>query len=161
MIKTVQNISQSKFKRLNFYPSSNSPSKDTHAYISIYDNEQQVAPRINHPLWYAGIQLQFDDVDFDHPEMKLQVIRPDHAKQIVEFVVDLHQIERSIDLIIHCYAGISRSAGVGKWINDTFKLELPNYGPNLFHNPTVYSALNRHWFQMNGWTYEHAYVGLQ
>ena len=46
------------------------------------------------------------------------------ADIIVNFVRQIHEHENEINLIIHCFAGVSRSAGVGKFVNDIFKLNL-------------------------------------
>ena len=149
MIKTVKNISRSMFKNLNFYPTSKTPSKETHAYISIYGTEpdELPAPKINPSVWMTGIQLMFDDVDrdFDGYKMSLRMIQPHQADEIVRFVFDLHEMEKEVDLIVHCYAGVSRSAGVGKFVNDIFKLDLPNYNRLSLYNATVYQQLVSAW----------------
>lgn len=147
MIKNVKNISRSKFRQINFYPTSENPTKDTHAFISIYGTEvdEQPAPKINHPLWMDGIQLMFDDVDFDYEPLKLKAISPKQADIIVNFVDRIHNLPNEITIIVHCLAGVSRSAGVGKFINDIFSLNLPNYYELKVHNDTVYRRLVAAW----------------
>ena len=146
MIRNIQNMSRNNFKRINFYPSSNSPTKDTHAYISIYGNELEELPppRINHPLWFDGIQLKFDDVEEDYKD-RLFVINDTQSDKIIKFINDIFLNEKQLILIVHCYAGISRSAAVGKFTNDIFKLDLPQYQSLNIYNRTVYAQLVRAW----------------
>ena len=67
MIKSIKHISRKQFNTINFYPVSNPPDPNSFSYISIYGNEsyEKVPPRINHKLWFNGLQLKFDDVDED------------------------------------------------------------------------------------------------
>lgn len=147
MIKHVKNISKSMFRRINFYPTSENPTKDTHAFISVYGTEldEQPAPKINYPIWMDGIQLMFDDVDADYAPKNLKAISDHQADIIVNFVVRIHDHPDDINLIIHCYAGVSRSAGIGKFINDIFKLDLPNYRSLQLYNSAVYRKLVDAW----------------
>lgn len=140
MIKRMLNISMLNFKKINFYPCSENPTKETHAFISIYGNDD-VQPKINHPLWFDGIQLMFDDVDSGFESKNLNVISDKQADQIVEFLFKIHEHEKEFSLIIHCYAGVSRSAAVGKFANDLFCLKLPNYDRLNLYNTTVYRKL--------------------
>jgi hypothetical protein len=143
MILSVKHISRSQFKQINFYPTSDSPSKETHAYISIYGNEpdELPAPKINHPLWYDGIQLQFDDVDIEYPSCRLKPISKEQAVEIVNFVILLHELPQPINLIVHCYAGVSRSAAVARFVKEFIMMEANLPRERLF-NATVFRALS-------------------
>ena len=145
MIKNVKNISRSLFNKMNFYRTSENPTKETHAYISIYGSsyEEQTAPKINHLLWYDGVQLKFDDVCFDNKSFGLETISEQQSYTLVEFVNKIHRLPNEMTLIIHCFAGISRSAGVGKFVNDVFNLNLPHYAHLNLYNLAVYQSLNR------------------
>jgi hypothetical protein len=147
MIKRVKNISRAMFRRINFYPTSENPTKDTHAYISIYGTEmdEQPAPKINNPLWMDGIQLMFDDVDNDYAPLRLKAITDEQADNIVQFVRRIHDLPDEITLIVHCFAGVSRSAGVGRFVNDMFNLDLPNYRNLKLYNIAVYRQLVDAW----------------
>jgi len=147
VIKNVKNISRYQFKRVNFNPTSENPTKDTHAYISIYGTEfnEHPAPKINYPLWMEGIQLMFDDVDVNYSSMNLKAISDHQANIIVKFIQKIHEHPNEITLIVHCFAGVSRSAGVGKFIDDIFKLNLPNYRSLNLYNATVYRKLIDAW----------------
>lgn len=147
MIISTKNISRRSFHRINFYPTSENPTKDTHAFISVYgtDLDEQPAPKINHPIWMDGIQLMFDDVDADYAPKNLKAISDKQADIIVDFVVRIHDHPDEINLIIHCYAGVSRSAGIGKFVNDILKLDLPNYRSLQLYNSAVYRKLVDAW----------------
>ena len=147
MIRKVKNVSRSQFRRINFYPTSENPTKNTHAFISIYGTEfdEQPAPKINHPLWMDGIQLMFDDVDNDYAPKNLKAISDKQADIIVNFVRRIHEHPDELVLIVHCFAGVSRSAGVGKFVNDIFKLDLPNYRGLQLYNAAVYRKLVDAW----------------
>jgi len=79
----------------------------------------------------AILKLAFDDVEEQYgDEMPISELQ---AKQIVEFVDDY---KNSIDLIIvHCDAGISRSAGIcaalSKWLTNDDKIFFSGYVPNM------------------------------
>jgi predicted protein tyrosine phosphatase len=139
------------FRRINFYPTSENPTKDTHAFISIYGTEfdEHPAPKINHPRWMDGIQLMFDDVDNDYAPKNLKAITDKQADIIVGFVQRIHQLPVDITLIVHCFAGVSRSAGVGKFVNDIFRLELPNYRGLQLYNAAVYRKLVDAWGRLS------------
>lgn len=65
----------------------------------------------------------------------------DEAKRIVDFI---HKnIENADEIIIHCYAGISRSAAVAKYILDRYpeyEYDVPN--KNWAPNKHIYKMLN-------------------
>lgn len=153
MIISVKNICRRSFHRLNFYPTSENPTKTTHAYISIRGSEfDEIAPpRVNLPLWYKGLMLVFDDVDTTDLRIirDLNPITQDQCEEIINFVLDLHRDPLELNLIIHCFAGVSRSAGVGMWVNDAFKLHLPNYSSNMLYNRFVYRQLSLCWDRLN------------
>lgn len=147
MIKTMRNVSRKAFERINMYPVSNPPNAESSAYVSIYGNDpfECVKPRINRNLWLKGIQLRFDDVDSDEPENNLHLITDEQADLLVAFLKETHSCETEVDLVIHCWAGVSRSAAVGKFANDLFKLDLPNYSRLMLYNRAVYSQLLKAW----------------
>lgn len=143
----MKNISRKAFEKINFYPVSNPPVPETSVYISIHGNDpyEKPKPRVNRKLWLDGIQLQFDDIDTSEPENNLYTISDDQADSVVSFINRIHSDSTEVDLIIHCYAGISRSAAVGKFVNDTLKLEFPNYNRLMIYNRAVYSQLLKAW----------------
>ena len=63
----------------------------------------------------------------------IKIMNFDEAKRIVDFI--RKNIEKADEIIIHCYAGISRSAAVAKYILDRyqeFEWDVPykNWAPN-------------------------------
>ena len=150
MINNVINISRAKFKDINFYPTRENPQKTTHAFISIYGTEpRELKPRICKVLWHSGIFVQFDDVEQYYKEQTIgnykkpaiSTISKDQAKEIVDYIKHLQELPESLKLIIHCYAGVSRSAAVGKFINDYYKMKLPQYESLSLYNKFVYRKL--------------------
>jgi len=62
----------------------------------------------------------------------------EQARQIIDFVKKCHMC-RCEGILVHCKAGISRSAAVAKWIAERHKLDFPaDY--SLF-NQHVYATL--------------------
>jgi predicted protein tyrosine phosphatase len=133
MIKSIQHCSYEKFKQLK--------GGGTHAFISIRGStsDDRVKYHINKKTWHSGIMMIFDDVD--HPTLELQAITPEQCRYIINYVTEIHRSPQPILLIVHCFAGISRSAAVAKWVSDAFNINLPQYHNRLLHNTRVYSEL--------------------
>jgi hypothetical protein len=147
MIVTAKNISRDMFNRLNFC-AFQGLTNQTYAYISLYGNDEDLGPpKINEPLWHSGIQLCFDDVEADFPDKKLFKISAEQSDKIVNYLEFIHGEDLNLNLIIHCYAGVSRSAGVGMFVNDIFKLGLPNYCHLKLYNRFVYRELINSWIR--------------
>jgi len=89
------------------------------ALISISD-EGQI---LNFSEWKDILYLKFFDLEIYHKNFTS--FDSLMAKNIQEFTVGLHRADRPINLIIHCEAGISRSAAVACWVSNTYGLELP------------------------------------
>ena len=87
--------------------------------------------------WFAICRQSFHDVDPDKGCIVPHVLMTTHnALSIVEFV---HRVAPDVDgIMVHCKAGISRSAAVAKWIAE--KYELP-----LEHR---YESYNRHVYRL-------------
>ncbi len=88
-----------------------------------------------HPDWAEVLRLEFDDVSIrgDH----LHGITEEQAAQIIAF---LNAVQHKVDKVfVHCLAGVSRSAGVAKFIADRYGLEFDHtYG---LYNRLVYDTL--------------------
>jgi predicted protein tyrosine phosphatase len=92
-----------------------------YAVISITDPDYPEASLQLDPLRVGVLRLQFHDISHTPEEFASLVRRPerdhyilptaDHARQIVRFVRAM--APRVEKIVIHCEAGISRSAGVG------------------------------------------------
>lgn len=137
-------MGQKKFNVINFYNNGDVNNKN-YCYISIYGTELgDKKPRINLSLWNSGIQLQFDDISPYYAERyNLHPMTEEQGKIIVDFVNDIHKLSESMNIIVHCLAGVSRSAGVAKWINDHYGLENPIYYNHPTYNLHVYDTLKK------------------
>jgi predicted protein tyrosine phosphatase len=146
MIISCKNISRKRFEQINFYETSEKVSRSTHCYISIHSPEdyEKTLPSINHQKWADGIQLAFYDIDEDVKGMK--AISSEQAKEIVEFIQRIHSFPFPVHLIVHCFAGVSRSAAVGKFVSDALKLNFPQYEHLQIYNKKVYSSLSNVFF---------------
>lgn len=88
------------------------------------------------PGWHDVLQLAFHDIDADEPEGPYVLMSEDDARRIVAFV---EQVAPKIDvLMVHCRAGISRSAAVAKWVAE-------HYGLPFNHDYCLY---NRHVYRL-------------
>lgn len=89
------------------------------------------------------VRVKFDDVSRSSDTMK--AIQPEDAKLIATKV--LQWKDEISQIIVHCYAGMSRSAGVaaaiGKYLidDDTFIFDEDYYYPNMTCYQKVLSAL--------------------
>jgi len=113
------------------------PNKDV-AIISITENDFA-----NLSLdWKYRLNLQFHDIDLpsikvnlrDRVKEKYICFNDDHAKQIMDFLTEVEdKVEK---IIVHCHAGISRSAAVAKFIAEKYSLYF-NHQYSLY-NKSVY-----------------------
>ena len=86
--------------------------------------------------WHSVLRLEFDDIDTE--EEPYILFNEAHANRIIEFVTEVrdgHEIE---GILVHCQAGISRSAAVAKWIAERYQLPFPN----------KYSLYNKHVYRV-------------
>lgn len=94
---------------------------------------------LHEDTWKDILRLEFHDADphKDSDSNEYKVFSVVEAVSILKFL-KLH--EDSIeDVIVHCEAGISRSAGVSKFIAELYKLKFPqNYS---VYNKHVFSTL--------------------
>ena len=99
--------------------------------------------------WYAFacdhhkvLRLEFDDVEGFVGSDGFRVFSHIEAKQIHDFVKSCD----GADILVHCQAGMSRSAAVAKFISDKrgYSLDLspPCLGTEAYYNRHVYGTLN-------------------
>jgi predicted protein tyrosine phosphatase len=87
--------------------------------------------------WIFQLLMQFDDVTA--PAKGVTAFTKADANRLKSFIKGLPQ---SVDtIIVHCEAGISRSAAVAKWLNELYKT-------NDF--PIMYMAYNKYIYNILG-----------
>jgi predicted protein tyrosine phosphatase len=102
------------------------------------------APAVLHDeSWKDVLRLQFDDVDPGHMNpgqtRYYRLFNNDDAIAILKFLKK-HQ-DDTVDALVHCEAGISRSAAVSKFIAHIYNLSFPEQ--YSIYNKHVFSTLLR------------------
>ena len=123
------------------------------AVISISDPTMRKEVKLN-PNWRYKLELDFHDIDTEFKGFTL--FNTDMAKQIIDYVKDM--ISKDIDVIVvHCWAGQSRSKAVAKFISDYFGY-LTTYPIKWDepYNKHVYNILQETY---NGGSIKSKYVG--
>lgn len=89
--------------------------------------------------WRDVLRLKFHDVEPELDGYNYVIFSHDAVRKIFEF---LKKHEAEIDeVVVHCEAGISRSAAVSKFISVIYGLEFPeNY---TLYNRNIFSTLMR------------------
>lgn len=87
------------------------------------------------PTWNAVLHLKFDDIDT--PNELRTTFSAGHAALILDFV-EQASAENIDGILVHCHAGISRSAAVAKFIAEQHQLPFPER----------YSVYNRHVYRL-------------
>ena len=123
---------------------------DGHCLISIVEPGET---RRLSPHWKNRVDLDFHDMDADAfngqnwsvAESEGRVVvdwvrfNETHAVKIIKFVTALETRRGHFELIVHCHAGISRSAAVAKFVAELYDLHFPeNYE---LYNKRVYQTL--------------------
>lgn len=108
--------------------------------LSVVHSDQEIP--CHSTEWDRVEWIIFDDIT--QPTAGLVSFDLEHAKSIISFVEDAKAKNKNI--IVHCEAGMSRSAGIAKWIGDNydFDLFLSPLGLNTiqFANMSVYNTLD-------------------
>jgi predicted protein tyrosine phosphatase len=87
--------------------------------------------------WQAILRMEFHDIEELVPDEPYDLFSEDQARQIIEFVADMNAYG-VVGVLVHCRAGISRSAAVAKWIAGKYGLPFPE----------SYSLYNKHVFKL-------------
>ena len=97
--------------------------------------------------WLDVLRLGFDDIDH---EIAGYVLMGDlHARAIIQFVMRMHDDKRCEGILVHCWAGVSRSAAVAKWIAERYKLRFPD--GYEYANQHVYMLLREEYMIAGYW----------
>jgi predicted protein tyrosine phosphatase len=111
------------------------PARRNWAVISITEPVSAFGPAKLQEGWHLVLRLEFHDIDV-HEEPYVMMSQ-EMAKQIVDFARDMAQEVEGI--LVHCNAGVSRSAAIALWIADEF--DLPFNRAYQLHNKHVYKLL--------------------
>jgi len=79
------------------------------------------APKLPHFL--ERLSFEFHDVEDDQEPWI--VFNDEHAKAILEFIARIHAHDKGWRCIVHCKAGISRSAAVAIYVAEATGCEFP------------------------------------
>jgi predicted protein tyrosine phosphatase len=104
--------------------------------ISITDINFADAPL--QPGWLDVLRLRFDDISeiSDDEYVRIGDVQ---ARAIIQFVRRMHDDSRVEGILVHCWAGVSRSAAVAKWISERYGLSFP--ADHECYNKHVYNLL--------------------
>lgn len=112
--------------------------------ISIFD-PQYAAPYLPFAS-HRILSLKFSDIDFhrgDTPSKGSVIFGQSHAKVIREWVQTHNALSAKFDLVIHCWAGLSRSAAVAWWAAHEYQIPLITTFPSYHLNLSVLNCLNK------------------
>lgn len=106
--------------------------------ISLSDPDAALGEAKLIPGWHAVHRITFHDIDPNHSsgEMEefLECMTEDQAKAIADFVREIASEVEGV--LVHCNAGVSRSAAVAKWIAEQyalpFNLRYDKYNPHVY-----------------------------
>ena len=93
-------------------------------------------PASLHDGWAYVLRLEFDDIDM--PEEPFTMFSEQQARDVIEFAKMCHG-EGVEGILVHCHAGVSRSAAIAKWIADRYQLPFPN--KYMLYNKHVHTTL--------------------
>ena len=121
---------------------------EPYAVISIGEPQMKPAPLADSPQCKAVLRLHFSDVASDLPRLRsvmhVAPFTPELARQIADFVRE--QMQNNVNLIVvHCEAGMSRSAGVATALSQFYNHDethfLVHYRPNAHVRRVMLNAL--------------------
>lgn len=110
------------------------------ACISIASHPDEL-PKLNSTQRIDLLQLVFDDVEYIPAQgSNRHLISETQAEEIIKFA---QVVWPNIDLLmIHCYAGISRSPAIGKFLSEIYQPEYAVYFDQIYApNTLVYRIL--------------------
>ena len=111
--------------------------KESYAVISIQDSGKwNFGFTLAENKFCCGVlTVYFDDIE--EREYGARLMKVQQAEQIIAF---LRKYDKVDTMLIHCFAGKSRSAAVGKFAAELYNLPVPEYP---YYNTWVYGMLHR------------------
>lgn len=120
---------------------------DKHIVISITSSKEHVEIPDHHKR-LGAIFLNFDDIDWQTETENTKAITDRDVENILIFV---NKYIKDIDgIVVHCDAGISRSAGVAASLNKILHQEDDMYFKNYIPNMRVYSSILNDYYKNEG-----------
>ncbi|MCD7807848.1 MAG: hypothetical protein LUH02_00785 [Erysipelotrichaceae bacterium] len=118
--------------------------KDTYVVISIQDTHTNgFGIQFCENKFCKGVlTLYFDDIVKDVDGAVL--FNEEHARKIIDFISNHKDVDT---LLIHCYAGMSRSRAVGAFAVKMLGGDNSDYFKYGSPNPYVYELLNNTWLE--------------
>lgn len=109
--------------------------------ISITDPGQKLA-NINQP--FDVLRLAFYDLPDPIGDIRYDsgLFTENHAKEIIQFLKQYHDVEEDMRLIVHCEAGVCRSASVALFAHYYTKAHFPNFSTTYAGNILVAGILS-------------------
>lgn len=134
MIRSVDFISRLKAEAL--------PERDDLAIISI--SEPEVDPAVLELREDMVLRTVFHDVDPGNDTASSWMLFDEsHARQVIDFVRRIHDDPKLFDLVIHCKAGISRSAALALFAADDTGCDFPRKPFAGLANKHILSTLQK------------------
>lgn len=116
MIKFVDFISRAKAETLE--------DQDNLAIISV--SEPKVDPALLALPESRILRLSFHDIDPGNEDVSFwKLFDEEQARSIIDFVDQLHAASRQFELMVHCRAGISRSAAIALYVANATGCRFP------------------------------------
>jgi hypothetical protein len=114
------------------------------AVISVSDTCSSYPVNLK-PGWERVLRLEFDDIEFE--QEPYQLFSSQQGREVIEFVQDF-TLSGGEGILVHCNAGISRSAAIAKWVAERYLLPFPNRYDH--YNKHVFNVL-REEHMLVGW----------
>lgn len=106
------------------------------AVISITEPGKRLADL--QPGWHKVLRLQFHDVDSDDA-LGYKLFSKEDAQAVLSFV---EETASKVDgILVHCFAGVSRSAAIAKCIAELYGLYFPE--SYSIYNKQIYRRINQ------------------
>ena len=123
--------------KIDFETMWNKEPPDNSVCISINDPTTANLPCLD-PRWMHSLMVNFYDYDTEEDSGFDERL----AKNICEFV-DFISKTNPRYIVVHCYAGISRSAAVAKFVSTIMNIRFPEH--YSLYNKFVFNTLIKYW----------------